>query len=185
MEAVVRTIGRPTRGREIAAALVLLAGAAAMALLALSGVPAYRELLLLGGVATVAWLVDGSSRRYVGPGLVALASGLGLTIGQDLGVDPYEHTLVYGGFGIALLVVSHFNPLTARAAGAFLLYTAVTVALASWVVSFPLGWELAGILAVWAVYELVRIGRGPSAAPAPPVGVERAPQRRFEPAGRS
>lgn len=155
----VRTIATPSPQRERAGAWVLIAGAVLVAALTLAGVPPYGNLLALGAVAVVAWLVDGTGRRYVGPGLVALAAGLGITIGKELGVDPYEHTLVYGGFGLALLLISYVNPMAARASGAFLVYTALTVAVTAWVVSIPLGWELAAILAVWGAYGLIRLGR--------------------------
>ncbi|MDQ6724747.1 MAG: hypothetical protein M3066_01005 [Actinomycetota bacterium] len=166
MEFQPRTIGRPNREREVAGAAVLLAGALVVAVMAALGQPAYHDLLALGSVAVLAWLVDGSSRRYLGPGLVAVAAGLGITIGKDFGVNPYEHSLVYGGFGVALLVVSYFNPMAMRASGAFLIYVGVTVALAAWVfTSFPLGWELAAILAVWGAFELVRLSRTESDSP--------------------
>ncbi len=155
-----RTIGRPTRAREVAGALVLLVGAVVLAALTWAGIKPYGLLLALGAAAVLAWLVDGTSKRYLGPGLVALAAGLGITIGTEASIEPYEHTLVYGGFGLALLLISYVNPKVVGAAGAFLLYTGVTVAIASWVVSFTIGWELAAILAVWAAYELVRIAAG-------------------------
>ncbi len=166
----VRSIGSPTAARRRAGAIVLLGGAVLVGALTLAGVQPYGNLLALGAVAVAAWLVDGTSFRYLGPGLVALAAGLGITIGKELGVEPYEHTLVYGGFGLALLVISYFNPKAARASGAFLLYTGISVAISAWVVSIPLGWYLAAILAVWGIYGLVRLRR-----------VEDAPGRRDEP----
>ncbi|MDQ6937022.1 MAG: hypothetical protein M3140_04820 [Actinomycetota bacterium] len=168
MEQQPRTIGRPTREREVAGAAVLLAGALAVAVMAALGQPAYHDLLVLGAVAVVAWLVDGTSRRYLGPGLIAVAAGLGITIGKDFGVNPYEHSLVYGGFGVAMLIVFFFNPLAIRAGAAFLIYVGATVAVASWVFSVPLGWELAAILAVWGAFELVRLGRTKADGPARP-----------------
>lgn len=160
VEAEIVAIGTPSRGREVAGAVVLLVGAVLVGVLTAQGIPPYALLLVLGAAAVLAWLVDGTSRRYVGPGLVALAAGLGLTLGQELNIDPYEHTLVYGGFGLALLTISVVNPKAVRASGAFLLYTALTVAVSAWVVSFNLGWELTAILAVWGIYEIVRIARG-------------------------
>ncbi len=178
----VRTIGQPTRDREVAATLFLIVAAVGVALMAMTGQPPYRDLLVLGAVAVAAWLADGTSRRYMGPGLIAFAAGLGITLGKDFGIDPFEHTLVYGGFGV-LLIISFFNPAMVRASGAFLVYTGVTVGLASWVFSgIPLGWELAIILAVWGTFELVRIRRGAGAAssgtntgrPPPPADTEDA-----------
>ncbi len=167
----IRTIGRPGAARRRAGALVLLGGSVLVGALTLAGVPTYGNLLVLGAVVVLAWLVDGSSQRYLGPGLVALAAGLGITIGKELGVEPYEHTLVYGGFGLALLVVSYFNPKAVRASGAFLLFTGITVAITTWVVSIPLGWELALILAAWGIYGLVRL-RDVDDAPARPEGTQ-------------
>lgn len=160
LDSEVKTVGRPTHAREIAGAVVLVAGGALVGALTLAGFRPYENLCVLGGIALVAWLVDGSSQRYVGPGAVAFAAGLGITIGKNAGVNPYEHSLVYGGFGLALLLLSVVNPRAVRASGAFLVYTAATVAIAAWVVSFELGWELAVILAVWGIFELIRFRSG-------------------------
>lgn len=149
--------GGPTR-REHLGVGTILAGAVLLAALTLAGLEPYWLLLSLGAVATVAWLVDGTG-RYMGPGLMALAAGGGITIGKELGVTPYEHTLVYGGVGLSLLAISYLNPPAVRAAGAFLLYTGLTVATASWVVSYSLGWELTAVLAVWGAFWLYRFSR--------------------------
>lgn len=164
VEAEIMEIGTPSRGREIAGAIVLLAGAVLVGVLTVQGIPPYALLLTLGSAAVLAWLVDGTSRRYVGPGLVALAAGLGLTLGQELNIKSYEHTLVYGAFGLALMLISVVNPKAVRASGAFLLYTGVTVAVAAWIVSFNIGWELTAVLAVWGIYQIVRIA-GSSSKP--------------------
>ena len=149
-----RTIGQPTTGRVVAGALVLLAGAGVLAVLTLADVAPPWMLLTLGGIAVVAWLVDGTSTRYLGPGLMALAAGTGIVIGNELGWDPRraEHSLVYGGFGIGLIILSYVNPMAARAAGALLVYTGFTVLF----VGLTMGWWLTGILAVWGVYSLIR-----------------------------
>ena len=149
-----RTIGQPTKGRAVAGALVLLAGAGVLAVLTLADVAPPWMLLALGATALVAWLVDGTSTRYLGPGLMALAAGVGIVIGNELGWDPRktEHSLVYGGFGIGLLLLSYVNPMAARAAGAFLLYTGLTVLF----VGLTMGWWLTGILVGWGVYSLIR-----------------------------
>ena len=149
-----RTIGQPTKGRVVAGALALLAGAGVLAVLTLADVAPPWMLLALGATAVVAWLVDGTSTRYLGPGLMALAAGVGIVIGNELGWDPRkaEHSLVYGGFGIGLLLLSYVNPMAARAAGAFLLYTGLTVLF----VGLNMGWWLTGILVVWGVYSLIR-----------------------------
>lgn len=149
-----KTIGQPTKGRVVAGALVLLGGAGVLAVLTLADVAPPWMLLALGATGVVAWLVDGTSTRYLGPGLMALAAGLGIVIGNELGWDPKkaEHSLVYGGFGIGLLLHSYVNPMAARAAGAFLLYTGLTVLF----VPLTMGWWLTGILVVWGIYSLIR-----------------------------
>lgn len=93
------------------------------------------------------------------------------------------HSLVYGGFGLALLAISYFNPMAARASGAFLLYTALTVL----VVDFAMGWWLTAILVAWGAYWLVRASRG-DGIPQPALdrsrsGGERRVQARRTPAG--
>lgn len=183
-----RTIGQPTHGRAVAGAVVLLAGAVVLAAFTLAGVANPWLLLSLGVTAVLAWLVDGTSTRYLGPGLVAVAAGLGILVGNALDMDPRaaEHTLVYGGFGAALLLISYVNPMASRASGAFLLYTGLTV----WAVGFSKGWWLTAILAVWGAYWLVRTGRG-EGVPRPrldesPAGEHRADryeERRPTPAG--
>ena len=158
LENAPKTIGEPTQRRVVGGAVVLLAGAAVLAGLTLAGVSAPGLLLALGATAVVAWLVDGTSTRYLGPGLVAVAAGAGILLGNTLDMDPRkaEHSLVYGGFGLALLAISYFNPMAARASGAFLLYTALTV----FVVDFTMGWWLTAILVVWGAYWLIRASRG-------------------------
>lgn len=152
------TIGRPSRQRVTRGALALILGAAVLGGCTIAGVPNPWLLLTLGAVATVAWLLDGSSQRYLGPGLLALVAGIGIVLGNELGMDPRkaEHSLVYGGFGLALLTMSYFNPMAARAGGAFLLYTGLTVGL----IDISMGWWLTGILVIWGVYWLVRAQRG-------------------------
>ncbi len=149
-----KTIGTPTHGRVVTGALVILAGAAVLAALTILEVSPPWLLLALGATAVVAWLVDGTSTRYLGPGLVAVAAGTGILIGNALDMDPRkaEHSLVYGGFGLALLAISFFNPMAARASGAFLLYTGLTVL----AVDLTMGWWLTGILLAWGLYWLLR-----------------------------
>jgi hypothetical protein len=124
--------------------------------------PLYQTLLLLGAAVTLAWLVDGSSERYMGPGLLALAAGGGITIGNATGIDPqtYEHTIVYGLFGAAMLVIYYMNPRAVASGGVLLLLIASTATLLTTVgLPFNPGWELAGLLAAWGVFQLVRVGR--------------------------
>ncbi len=180
IEPVLKTIGRPTRGRVLAGAIAILAGAALLAALTLLGVSPPWLLLTLGAVALAAWLIDGTSSRYLGPGLVAVAAGSGILAGNALDMDPRkaEHAQVYGGFGIALLVISYFNPKAVRSSGAFLLYTGLTVL----TVGFNMGWWLTGILLAWGGYWLVRASRSdgipePALDAAPPAG-ERGPEGR-------
>ena len=158
-----KTIGQPTKRRVFAGALVLLAGAAVLAGLTLAEVSPPWMLLTLGATAVVAWLVDGTSTRYLGPGLLALAAGVGIVVGNELGWDPRkaEHSLVYGGFGIGLLLLSYVNPMAARAGGAFLLYTGLTVLF----VGLTMGWWLTGVLVVWGIYSMIRGPKSEALAP--------------------
>ncbi len=153
-----RTIGDTNRQRQVAAAAILAVGALGCALTTLAGWPLYQTLIVLGAAATVAWLVDGSSQRFMGPGLAALAVGGGITAYNALGMDgvPGEHGVVYPALGAALLLASLFNPLAIRGAGTFLVIVGV-VALVD--TPWPSGWTLVGILAVWSALELARISR--------------------------
>lgn len=121
-----------------------------------------------------AWLVDGSSRRYLGPGMAALAVGGGITLGKALDMEPVaaEHILVYGLIGLGLLVVSYFNLAAVRASAAFLVFTAISATNMNYGISFTLGWELAVVAVAYGVVELVLIGqrKQPSSAPADAAG---------------
>lgn len=171
------TIGQPTPGRVFAGAIVILAGAGLVAMLTLLDVSAPGLLLALGATAVVAWLVDGTSTRYLGPGLLAVAAGAGILIGNAMDMDPRkaEHSLVYGGFGLALLALSYFNPKAARAGGAFLLYTGFTVL----AVGFSMGWWLTAILVAWGTYWLVR-SKGGDGMPQPAFDEPPSGSRRLE-----
>jgi len=157
-----RALGPTSRARELAGAGVLLVGAALLCLTTLADLPLYENLAILGGVVTLAWLVDGTGARYVGAGLVALAIGGGITIGQEVGVKNYEHSLVYALLGAALIVISWVSPKAIRGSGTFLLAIASTVAALTWVASYNAGWELAAGLGVWSALEFARIFRNDS-----------------------
>lgn len=168
-----RTIGDTNRQRQLAAAAVLALGALACVGTTLAGWPLYQTLIVLGAAATLAWLVDGSSQRFMGPGLAALAVGGGITAYQTLDIEAMtgEHGVVYPALGAALLVASLFNPLALRGAGTFLLIVGV-VALVD--TPWSPGWTLAGILAIWSALEVVRISKGQDSPdeyePASPTG---------------
>lgn len=158
----IRTIGGTNRQRQTAGAAVLLAGAAGCAVAAVVKWPVYQTLLLLGVAVTLAWLVDGTSKRYMGPGLVAMAVGGGITIGNATGIEPqtYEHTIVYGLIGAAMLVIYYMNPRAVASGGVLLLLIAGTATFLTTVgLPFNPAWELAALLAVWSVFQLARIGR--------------------------
>ncbi|MBW3626587.1 MAG: hypothetical protein KY412_03145 [Actinobacteria bacterium] len=153
-----RTIGATNRQRQLGAAAVLALGALACVGTTLAGWPLYQTLILLGGAATLAWLADGSSQRFMGPGLAALAVGGGITAYKAFDMDAMagEHGIVYPALGAALLLASLFNPLAIRGAGTFLLIVGV-VALVD--TPWSPGWTLAGILAAWSALEFVRISK--------------------------
>ncbi len=153
-----RTIGETNRNRQLAGAGVLLLGAVPVALATLAGWPAYGVLVLLGAAATLAWLVDGSSRRYMGPGLTALAVGGGIALhtALDMSAMKGEHGVVYPLIGAAILIGSLFHPLALRGAGAFLVIVGA-VALISW--PWNVGWSLAAILVVWSIANCALVGR--------------------------
>ncbi|CAN5513724.1 hypothetical protein BH20ACT2_BH20ACT2_17210 [soil metagenome] len=140
------------------AAGVLLAGAGACALTTQIGWPLYQTLALLGAVAVGAWLVDGSSERFMGPGLTALAVGGGISLYRSLetGGVAGEHTIVYPLVGVALLASSYFHPLAARGAGTFLL---IVGAIAQFSTPWNPGWSLVAILVSWGVLEFIQAGR--------------------------
>ncbi len=153
-----RTLGTTNRGRQLAGATMLLAGAAACAVATIAEWPLYQTLMLVGGAATLAWLVSGSSRRFMGPGLTALAVGGGITLYRslELEVGEGEHTFVYPLIGAALIVASLFNPMAIRGAGTFLV---IVAAVATIDTSWNPGWTLAVALLSWGVLDMVRITR--------------------------
>ena len=174
-----RSVGGTNRQRQTAAAAALLLGAGAVGLATLAGWPLYQVLAVVGASATVAWLVDGSSQRFMGPGLFALAVGGGITIYKAAGMDVSkgEHAVVYPLIGVALLLASLFNPLAMRGAGTFLL---IVGAVATVSTSWNPGWTLTALLALWAVFEFARLTKG-STQDDPRHGTSRAGDRRSEP----
>lgn len=153
-----RTVGGTSRGRQLAAAATLLVAAGACAVTTVVGWPLYQTLLVLGAVATLAWLIDGTSQRIMGPALTALAAGGGITLYRSLGTEPMggEHGIVYPMIGAALLLASLFNPLAIRGAGTFLLIVGLVAQVSS---PWNPGWTLVGILALWSAWEFARISR--------------------------
>lgn len=153
-----KTVGGTSRSRQLAGAAALLLGAVACGGATLAGWPLYQTLILLGAAATVAWLVSGSSRRFMGPGLAALAVGSGITLYNALDMNPGkgEHAVVYPMLGAALLVASLFNPMAIRGIGAFLL---IVGAIAFIDTPWNPGWTLTAVLVSWAVADALRISR--------------------------
>lgn len=157
-----KAVGETSRSRQLAGAGALLLGAVACGGATLAGWPLYQTLVLLGAAATIAWLVSGSSHRFMGPGVAALAVGIGITLYNGLDMNPVkgEHVVVYPMLGAALLVASLFNPMAIRGVGAFLV---VVGAIASIDTSWNPGWTLVAVLVSWAITEVVRISRGTDA----------------------
>ena len=153
-----RTVGGTNRGRQLAAAATLLIAAGACAVTTVVGWPLYQTLLVLGAVTTLAWLIDGSSQRIMGPALTALAVGGGITLyrAMDMDVGKGEHGIVYPMIGAALLLASLFNPLAIRGAGTFLL---VVGAVATFSTPWNPGWTLVVALVSWGLWEFARIAR--------------------------
>ena len=153
-----RTIGGTNRARQLAAAATLLVGAGACAVTTAVGWPLYQTLAVLGAVTTVAWLIDGSSQRIMGPALTALAVGGGITIYNAYGMDTGagEHGVVYPLIGGALLLASLFNPLAIRGAATLLLVIGVVTQVST---PWNPGWTLVGILVWWSAWEFARIAR--------------------------
>lgn len=152
-----RTVGGTSRQRQLAACGVLILGAVVCAVTtAASDWQLYKILTLLGATAVVAWLVDGSSLRYMGPGLAALAVGGGITAYRAWEIAPVkgEHAIVYPALGVALLIASFFHPMAIRGAGSFL----VTVGFIATIdTPWEAGWTLTAILVLWAASNLARI----------------------------
>jgi hypothetical protein len=153
-----RTVGGTNRTRQSLAATTLLLAAGACAVTTVIGRPLYQTLLVLGVMTTLAWLIDGSSQRIMGPALTALAVGGGITLYNALGTDGVagEHTIVYPMIGAALLLASMFNPLAMRGAGTFLLAVGVVAAVDT---PWNPGWTLVAALALWSAWAFARIAR--------------------------
>ncbi len=121
-DAVVEPFGHTTRRRQRAGALVVMIGAAPLALMVLADAKPYLLLVAIGAIATGAWLVDG--RRYLGPGTVALGLGIGLALARDLDLTKYELPLVLAGIGVPLTVIRSVNPEAVLGAAGLLVYAA-------------------------------------------------------------
>ncbi len=166
--------GPTSRGRQSAAALVIMAGALPIAFLATTsyGRPPrlWSVILTIGVMAMLAWLVDG--RRYLGVGTVAMAIGGAFTIAQLAEVQDYQFALIFGLLGVALLVVRAVNPPAVGASAGLLLFiaTSATTFVSIERTSFPEAWFYVGLMIVWGAVQLVRARSGPSdriGAPAP------------------
>jgi membrane protein implicated in regulation of membrane protease activity len=94
----------------------------------------------------------------MGPALMALAVGGGITLYNALDADPVagEHGIVYPMIGAALLLASLFNPLAMRGAGTFLLVVGVVATVTT---PWNPGWTLVVALALWSAWEFARIAR--------------------------
>lgn len=163
------SIGRTSRTRQLAAAGALLVGSVLMCGTTLGGLKLYQNVLVLGVIVVAAWLLDGTSQRYMGAGLGALATGLGLTVGTDLGLPAVEHGIVWPLVGLALLLIWKINPDAMVGAAGFLIIVGAVVWSFQAGVEYDGGWTLAGILAVWGIVQIVRIlrTRQPASTDAP------------------
>jgi len=118
----------------------------------------------VGAAATLAWLVDG--RRYLGPGIVALALGLALLASRDWGLEKYELALVLGAVGAGLLVISLMNPASVLGSAGFLLYAMLTsLGLENVSVAVAPGWIYAIVLLVWGGIRVAQTMRRETGLP--------------------
>jgi hypothetical protein len=140
--------GPTTRPRQIAAGVILMLGAIPLAVLGAANAKAYYVIPVVGAAATLAWLVDG--RRYLGPGIVALTTGLALLASRDWGYEKYELALVLGAVGAGLLVISLVNSEAVLGSAGFLLYAMLTsLGLENITDAVAPGWIYAAVLLVW------------------------------------
>ncbi len=164
---VFEPFGPTTRRRQVAGALVIMAGAIPIAVIAPTfyGRPPrlWSVILTIGVVATVAWLVDG--RRYLGVAAAALGIGGGFTIAQEAEVQDYQFALLFGLLGAGLLLVRAVNPPAVGASAGLLLFIAAS---ATTFVSidrtgFPEAWFYVPLMLVWGGIQLARVlGTTPS-----------------------
>ncbi|MDP8975564.1 MAG: hypothetical protein M3N28_04215 [Actinomycetota bacterium] len=155
VQVVREPFGPTTRPRQIAAAATLMLGAVPLAWMGATNAKPYYVIPVVGVVATLAWLVDG--RRYLGPGIVALALGVALLASRDWGLEKYELALVVGAVGAGLLVVSLMNPAAVLGSAGFLLYAMLTaLGLDSVLSSIAPGWIYAIVLLVWGGIRLAQ-----------------------------
>ena len=157
---VFEPFGPTTRRRQVAGALVIMAGAIPIALIAPTfyGRPPrlWSVILTIGVVATVAWLVDG--RRYLGVAAAALGIGGGFTIASEAEVQDYQFALLFGLLGAGLLVVRAVNPAAVGAsAGLLLLISASATTFVSIDrTGFPEAWFYVPLMLVWGGIQLAR-----------------------------
>jgi len=169
---------RPGAARQVAGAIVIMAGAVPIALLIAAdyGRPPklYAVLAAIGATALLAWAVDG--RRYLGAGAASLAVGLGIGIAAETDIPRYQNALVFGFLGVALLLVSVVNPRAVRGAAGLLLFTGGSAALAvsQERLSFPEAWIYAALMVAWGAVVLATLGRGKRAVQAQPLTAAQA-----------
>ncbi len=160
--------GPTTRRRQVAGALVIMAGAIPIALIAPTfyGRPPrlWSVILTIGVVAMLAWLVDG--RRYLGVAAAALGVGGGFAIAQEAEIQDYQFALLFGLLGAGLLLVRAVNPAAVGASGALLLLisASATTFVSIERTSFPEAWFYVGLMVVWGGVQLARSLRGAATA---------------------
>lgn len=164
---VFEPFGPTTRRRQVAGALVVMAGAIPIALLAPTsyGRPPrlWSVILTIGVVATVAWLVDG--RRYLGVGAAALAIGGGFTIAQEAEIQDYQFALLFGLLGAGLWLVRAVNPAAVGASAGLLLLISASASTFVSIdrLSFPEAWFYVPLLLAWGGIQLARsLGHQPA-----------------------
>lgn len=120
------------------------------------------------GDRDAAWLIDGTSLRYVGPGLGTLAVGLGLVLGDDvfgLQGSTGDHSIVYPLLGVALIAISRISPREAQGIGGFLFIVGTVVWAFLAGASYNGGWTSAAILAAWGIWRIIQTNRHPTPDP--------------------
>ncbi|MGH9188986.1 MAG: hypothetical protein ACRD0Q_02975 [Acidimicrobiales bacterium] len=150
----IEPFGPTTRARQIVGAVVVMAGAIPTAMIAGSDTqPLYRILLVIGGAATLGWLIDGS--RYVGAGSAALALGLAFIISEKTELDLFA--LLFGLLAAQLFIVSHVNPRAVKGTVGLFLYVATTsLSLHGSTTVLPRPWIFAIVMLLWGGLPLRR-----------------------------
>lgn len=110
--------------RSVGAAIVLLAGGAAIVVLGVTRRDLPEIVAAIGATLVLAWMLE-RGRRFLGGGCLLLGLGVGLTVAEHVEKGSYRDQFIFAGIAAGLLAIRAVNPAALRAAALALLSVAL------------------------------------------------------------